>query len=273
MERFPTVLALALSELDDVLAQWSGLGYYRRARMLHKAAQVIVSEHDGQVPTDVVALRRMPGVGPYTSAAIASIAHGLPVAVVDGNVERVLARLEGVGEQRGAVKWQKLAQTLLDKKHPGEFNQAMMELGALVCLPRSPKCSECPLYTWCKTRGEHPVAKRAEMRSVQVAYAVVERTHMRKWQVLLEQRKANARLMPGMWELPEVLKPPMHDPAMTVRHSITTSNYYVRVFCLPEWLAPATTRGVKRKWVHEDELQSMALTGLARKVMRRMGKL
>ena len=175
MERFPTVVSLALAPEEDVLTLWSGLGYYRRARLLHRAAQVVMSEHGGAIPKEVTVLRRMPGVGPYTSAAIASIAHGQPLAAVDGNVERVLARLEGFAEHRGAVKWTKLAQHYLDPSRPGEFNQAMMELGAMVCTPRAPQCKICPIYAWCRTRGEHPVTPRKQMRSVQVAYALVTR--------------------------------------------------------------------------------------------------
>jgi len=272
MKRFPTVVALALAELDDVLAHWSGLGYYRRARMLHRAAQVIVSEHGGKIPHDVPTLRGVPGIGPYTSAAIASIAYGEPVAVVDGNVERVLARLEGEDEQRGAVKWQRLAQAFLDEKQPGEFNQAMMELGALICLPRGPRCLECPVYAWCKTRGEHVVGKRAAMRSKEVAYAVVERTKERKWQVLLEQRHDSARLMPGLWELPTLVELPEAEPAMRLRHAITNTNYYVSIFRIRAWQSPVRAKGSRRLWVHEDELEELALTGLARKVMRRLGK-
>jgi len=273
MKRFPTVVALALAELDDVLAHWSGLGYYRRARMLHRAAQVIVSEHGGKIPRDVMTLRGVPGIGPYTSAAIASIAYGVPVAVVDGNVERVLARLDGEGEQRGAVKWQRMAQAWLDEERPGEFNQAMMELGAMICVPRGPRCLECPVYTWCKTRGEHLVGKRAPMRSVEVAYGVVERTRLRKWQVLLEQRPDNSKQMPGLWELPLVTELPEAEPVMTLRHAITTTNYYARIFRLRAWQTPQRPRGSRRLWVHQEGLEEMALTGLTRKVMRRLGKM
>jgi A/G-specific adenine glycosylase len=273
MKRFPTVVALALAELDDVLAHWSGLGYYRRARMLHRAAQVIVSEYGGKLPQDVVTLRSVPGIGPYTSAAIASIAYGLPLAVVDGNVERVLARLEGEGEQRGAVKWQRLAQSWLDEDHPGEWNQAMMELGALVCLPRGPRCLECPVYTWCETRGEHVVGKRPPMRSKEVAYAMVERTKLRKWQVLLEQRHDSAKVMPGLWELPLLEALPQAEPSLTLRHAITNTNYYVRIFRMRAWQTPLRAKGSRRLWVDEEGLEEMPLTGLTRKVMRRLGKL
>jgi A/G-specific adenine glycosylase len=272
MKRFPTVVSLALAEQDEVLALWSGLGYYRRARLLHRAAQVVMSEHDGKIPKDIDTLRRMPGVGVYTSAAIASIAHGVPVAAVDGNVERVLARLQGEGEQRGAAKWNKLAQKLVDPRRPGDFNQAMMELGATVCTPQSPSCNSCPLYAYCKTHGEHPVPPRKQMRSVQVAYAVVTRGMERGREVLLQQRPADASIMPGMWELPLMTDlPEDEEPEIIVRHAITNTNYYVRVFRVDETRAADFFSATKGKWTLQDRLGDIPLTGLARKILRRMG--
>jgi A/G-specific adenine glycosylase len=273
MKRFPTVISLALADVDDVLALWSGLGYYQRARLLQRAAQVVVQEHGGQIPKEIEDLRRMPGVGVYTAAAVASIAHGAPVAAVDGNVERVLARLEGEPEQRCGAKWQKLAQVMLDVERPGDFNQAMMELGATVCLPRGPKCGECPLWEWCKTRGEHVVTSRKVMRSRQVAYGVADRGRGKGWQVWLEQRPLNASVMAGMWELPELEEEPKDDPALIVRHSITNTNYYVRVYRVTEESALLKNKLAARVWVKGKRLEETALTGLARKVLKRMGRM
>src|ERR1035437_1757300 len=152
LARFPTLVSLALAPEQEVLAEWSGLGYYRRARMLHKAAQYVASHHQGNLPARSKELRLLPGIGAYTAAAIASIAHGEVVAVVDGNVERVLCRLEGweAGSRKGGGaalrhKIEELACQLVDPAQPGEFNQALMELGATVCLPRNPKCLACPV--------------------------------------------------------------------------------------------------------------------------------
>ncbi len=155
LKRVPSVQALAAAAEEDVLALWSGLGYYRRARMLHKAAQVVVSSPSGAMPETAEDLRALPGVGAYTSAAIASIAYGEPVSVVDGNVERVLCRLAGWNADRGHTrKVEQLAAQFLDKERPGEFNQALMELGATVCLPGlMPQCLTCPIAQGCKTRG------------------------------------------------------------------------------------------------------------------------
>jgi A/G-specific adenine glycosylase len=270
MKRFPTVVALALAEEDEVLALWSGLGYYRRARLLHRAAQVVMSEHGGVIPREVGTLRRMPGVGVYTSAAIASIAHGAPLAAVDGNVERVLARLEGHAEQRGAVKWKKLAQHLLDPAQPGDSNQAMMELGATVCTPKSPKCKVCPVYAWCRTRGEHPVTPRKQMRSVQVAFALVTRGVDEAREVMMEKRPAASSIMPGMWELPQLpVAPENAEAEIIARHSITGTNYYVRVFRIAEEDAAEHIAAAQDDWVALEKLAGLPLTGLARKILRR----
>jgi A/G-specific adenine glycosylase len=162
--RFPTVQDLAAASEADVLALWSGLGYYRRARMMHRAAQVVVSEHGGIFPRTAEALLALPGIGAYTAAAVASIAFGEPVAVVDGNVERVLARvyaLDGAAGAKSRVSTiRRLADELIDPEHPSHFNQAMMEMGATVCLPRGPLCLQCPLQPMCLTRGEHATVRR-----------------------------------------------------------------------------------------------------------------
>ena len=150
MGRFPTLVSLALAPEQDVLAMWSGLGYYRRARMLHKAAQFVSANLGGNLPVKAEELRVLPGIGVYTAAAIASIAHGEPVAVVDGNVERVLCRFAGWGAGKGGRtalrrKVEDLARQAAGSRAARRFNQAMMELGATVCMPRNPQCAACPL--------------------------------------------------------------------------------------------------------------------------------
>jgi A/G-specific adenine glycosylase len=156
LERFPDIYALALAPQEEVLRLWSGLGYYSRARNLQRAAQEIVAKHGGLFPRaekDAVAL---PGIGNYTAAAILSIAHGTKLAVLDGNVARVLARLFAVrGDLRDAKRWQSLqhsANSLLDRKSPGDWNQAMMELGATLCTPQNPQCLLCPVTKFCRAR-------------------------------------------------------------------------------------------------------------------------
>src|SRR5437868_3185227 len=152
LNKFPTVSKLAAARESSVLAAWSGLGYYRRARMLHAAARVVVRELGGKFPSSAEGLLELPGVGRYTAAAIASIAFGEPVGVVDGNVERVLQR--GSGRRLAGEDFWRAAEEWLDREHPGDFNQAMMELGATVCTPRAPACLTCPVVDLCATRGE-----------------------------------------------------------------------------------------------------------------------
>jgi A/G-specific adenine glycosylase len=287
MERFPTLIALALAPEQDVLALWSGLGYYRRARMLHKAAQFVAANLGGNLPARAEDLRLLPGIGAYTAAAVASIAHDEPVAVVDGNVERVLCRLAGwdAGSRRGGGatlrrKIQDLAGRLLDRARPGDFNQAIMELGATVCAPRNPQCAVCPLLADCKTRGEHKTPRRAPMMSRMVGYALSVRAEStpRKQrgsggrEVLLEQRPAQQTVMPGMWELPMLVRSdvPEKDLRMTVRHAIMQVNYYVRIRTVFEDdVEGMTVTGGERRWVPVREAAGMALTGLARKVLTR----
>lgn len=282
MQRFPTLVSLALAPEGDILALWSGLGYYRRARMLHKAAQFVAAHNEGNLPAAAAELRLLPGIGSYTAAAIASISHGERVAVVDGNVERVICRLQGweeAGRTGGAILRRKIethAADLLDPQRPGDFNQAMMELGATVCLPRNPRCSDCPIEGHCLTRGEHKVQPRPSMRSMEVSYALAVRTGRRPGslhrEVLLEQRSASNAVMPGLWELPTLreVHVPEADLRLTVRHAIMRVNYYVRVRTVVEDdVDMLTVSGGEREWIPLIRAADMALTGLARKVLSR----
>ena len=246
LHRFPTVAALAAAPEDDVLALWSGLGYYRRARMLHRGAQFVVRELNGQLPSSAAELRTLPGVGEYTAAAIASIAFGQSVAVLDGNVERVLLRLLGLPEAKGAAAHTLLlraAETLVPpaapprsrRNPPGDHNQAMMELGATICLPRAPLCLGCPVLAFCHTRGEHPTPARKQLLSRRVACLLATRKCGTRTEILLARRPATASLMPGMLELPPLpLDAVTHrEPVLRLRHSITDTNYYVEIFAEP----------------------------------------
>lgn len=283
LERFPTIVSLALADEQEVLALWSGLGYYRRARMLHKAAQFVAAHRKGNLPRTAEELRTLPGIGAYTAAAIASIAYGEPVAVVDGNVERVLCRLEGwdgAGSKTSGTLKKKidaLASRLVDPENAGDFNQAMMELGATVCTPRKPDCTVCPLERDCATLGEHKTAPRAPMLSREIAHALVVRQAKQgrktaEEKVLLEQRPAEESVMPGLWELPLLREAavPEHELRMTVRHAIMQVNYYVRIRMVTEEnLERLAVRGGRRRWFGAKEAEGMALTGLARKVLKR----
>jgi A/G-specific adenine glycosylase len=324
LRRFPTLVSLSLAPEPDVLAAWSGLGYYRRARMLHKAAQFIMLEREGRLPTTSVELRTLPGIGEYTAAAIASIAFGESVAVVDGNVERVLLRLTGRTQQAATAPTGAKLRTFLrtqaqalvppkyirtpatDRQHSprstvwdasariaiaaaarpldepgaprldsetwvstgesrplttnaaGDHNQAMMELGATICLPRTPLCLECPVFTLCRTRGEHPTLPRAPQLSRPIACLLYLRKRGTATEVLLERRPNDAALMPAMYELPplslEVTEG--REPVLRVRHSITSTNYYVQVFTprRAEAVAAKSTR-IKSSRIKSDSPQ------------------
>lgn len=207
LARFPTVAELAAAPVEELLALWSGLGYYRRARQLHAAA-VGIAAADGRFPDTAQGWRRLPGVGAYTAAAVASIAFGEAVAVLDGNVERVLARYLAFGDDpRSAEGKRRLVacgETLLDPERPGDSNQALMELGATVCSPHRPKCLICPLAEGCAARRsgspeEFPRTRpRRAVERRRLLAAVVEREEA----VLLFRRPEESTVLGGTWELP-----------------------------------------------------------------------
>ena len=278
LRRFPTVAKLAAAREASVLAAWSGLGYYRRARMMHAAAKVIARELGGKFPSTAAAWRELPGIGRYTSAAIASIAFDEPVAVVDGNVERVLARIRG--QRLAGEKLWAAAEAMLDRGRPGDFNQAMMELGATVCTPRGPACLTCPVIELCATRGEMAGGvKAARQKKKEIHYALdFQSKNGRRGSVFLVQRARDASLMAGMWELPEIVpgarktqiprftrndKASVGALLFRVRHSITVTDYTVRVW------SSAAPAGVRGEWVAMERLGRIALTGLARKILRK----
>jgi A/G-specific adenine glycosylase len=253
LARFPSVERLAAAKLPEVLAAWSGLGYYRRARALHAAARQLAKRGPGFPPT-AEELEALPGIGRYTAAAIASIAFNLPCAVVDGNVERVLGRLFRVRKQQA---WS-VAAELLSPRRPGDFNQAMMELGATVCLPQAPLCRECPVFAWCRTRGVGASRARSLRRKKPIAY----RLAVRNQGVFLVQRENHRSLMPGLWELPQ-MRPRAGAPLLRLRHAITNTDYQVSVY------RAKTANGVAGRWVKLAEAQRLPLTGLTQKILRR----
>lgn len=205
--RFPDVQQLAAAPLQDVLKVWEGLGYYARARNLHKAAQVLIKELDGEIPNDYHVFRKLPGVGDYSAAAVQSIAFNAPYAAVDGNIKRVLARLflmeVPINDAASVKRFQEKADALLDPELPGLFNQAMMELGATVCRPQSPTCLVCPVTMFCEAfstarQAEFPVRrKRKPTPEHHIAVGVI----YRDGEVLITQRQLDG-LLGGLWEFP-----------------------------------------------------------------------
>ncbi len=269
LERFPDARALAEAREADVLALWSGLGYYSRARNLQRAARDIVAMD--RFPRDYGGIRELPGVGPYTAAAVASIAFGAPHAVVDGNVLRLISRLQDdagdIQSPKTRAHFQQIADQWLEGRRPGLFNQAMMELGATVCLPRGPRCTACPVERFCQARQagrqhELPVkgGKRAAERiDVQVMIAV------RNGSVLLRRRSAAETLMAGFWELPAPADLPDCQPSRVIgsfRHTITHHHYTITVLA---GAVPAAPRGFH--WRRMNRLVGVPLTTITRKAL------
>ena len=208
MRRFPSLRSLATASLDDVLKQWEGLGYYARARRLHEGANVIVEKYNGRFPRTYDGLLELPGVGPYTAAAIGSLCMGLDVAVVDGNVSRVLARLVAlpydIQSTSGKKTLQNLANRCLLHGQAGVVNEAWMELGATVCLPTDPSCKLCPANTVCsayKRNEVHAYPKKAKRQKVPHRHVVAGVIVNRKGHILIARRREDA-MLGGLWEFP-----------------------------------------------------------------------
>ncbi len=202
LRRFPDVRVLAQAELDTVLKLWEGLGYYARARNLHRAARIVVDQHAGRLPSDEKSLRALPGIGPYTAAALLSIAFGQPSLAVDGNVRRVLSRV--YDERRfEAGRLRELGTLLIGRDRSGDLNQALMDLGSTVCTPRSPRCPQCPLEGPCLARARGTVEARPERRPAprrphhDIAVGVVWRGD----EILIAKRRPEG-LLGGLWEFP-----------------------------------------------------------------------
>lgn len=223
LDRFPDLQTLASAREEDVLASWTGLGYYRRARALREGAIAVMERHAGRVPEDADALLALPGVGRYTAGAIASLAFGRQAPVVDGNVKRVFARLfalRGTGASAEKAYW-RIAETLVRGVTPGDLNQAVMELGATVCTPRAPRCPSCPVSKACRsfasgTAGPFPAAAaRKRARAVAAAVAWIEKNG----RVLLEGRRDDG-LLRGTWDLPAVALARGEDPCAALTRAL-----------------------------------------------------
>ena len=207
MRRFPDLAALAAAQEQEVLQVWEGLGYYSRARNILNCARILVNEFAGELPQDVGKLKALPGIGTYIAGAIASIAFGIKAPALDGNLKRVLARLAefrpAVNDEKNAIVLRELLMEILPEKNPGDLNQALMDLGAAVCLPRNPLCDECPLKMECAAfqkgiQNELPFkTKKAPMPHYQVAAAVIVKGN----KALIDKRSSDG-LLGGLWEFP-----------------------------------------------------------------------
>jgi A/G-specific adenine glycosylase len=274
LERFPTVAALAAAGEDDVLALWSGLGYYSRARNLRRAAQRI--DAAGGFPRDLAGLRALPGIGEYTAAAVASIAFDLPHAVLDGNVMRVVARVANdaadISAGRTRQRFREIAQQWLDPRDPGRFNQALMELGATVCLPRKPLCLACPLAACCEARREGTAAQLPVKlrKAAPVALAGTLLVVRHRGRILLRRRDAANRRMAGFWDLPSPEDLPharIGARLGEIRHTITHHHYTLEVRG-----ATASRPDEDRfQWFAEAQLDGIPCSTTVWKALRRTG--
>jgi A/G-specific adenine glycosylase len=286
LARFPTVEALAAATEPDVLALWSGLGYYSRARNLRLGAQQIVAA--GGFPRQYDAILRLPGVGDYTAAAIASMAFHLPNAALDGNVMRVVARVQNdaadIGAGRTRQRFRAIAQAWIDEawlglNPPGLFNQALMELGATVCLPRNPLCLVCPVAACCRGRQEGvadqlPVKLR---KTVPVKIDGVLLVVRQRGRILLRQRPAGARRMAGFWDLPapeDLLQAHVGKQLGEIRHTITHHHYTLTVRAATVRAAETPAQpaaSVEFAWFRPGRLAEIPLSTTARKALKVAG--
>ena len=292
LERFPDVKSLADAELADVLSMWTGLGYYSRARNLHAAAQAVVAEHGGRFPANVEALLELPGFGRYTAGAVASIAFGLEAPLVDGNVARVLSRLmeiEGApGDRKREARLWEEAEALVKGPRPGDLNQALMELGATLCVPQNPLCLICPVRTWCGALASGrvdrlpPPRKATKRKKLELAVAVA-----RRGKDVLLARRVEKGLFGGLWELPSIelgpgqtgvaLLPKLLGKRVTMgpelhvlERTLTHRDLVLRVH--PVKLRPQLGKPpegyVEWKWVPLNELDSLGMSSAMKSVLR-----
>jgi A/G-specific adenine glycosylase len=270
LARFPDFAALAGAEESEVLAHWQGLGYYSRARNLHQAARHVVAQHAGAMPRDAAAIRALPGVGRYTAGAVASFAFDLPEPLVDANVARVLARLldlrEPVDSPSGQRALWEAAGVLVPRRGAGEFNAALMELGAILCVTRQPQCLLCPIRAHCRafaagTAGDLPI-KKARRKTVSLAESCA--WTVGEGRILLEQQTGTR--WRGLWKLPLLSVPPAGEPLLMLDYPFTHHRVTLSVFAQP---APGVMRE-NLAWHACRELAEVPLTSPHRRAIERL---
>jgi A/G-specific adenine glycosylase len=272
LKAFPTIHALARASDDRVLKLWEGLGYYSRARNLHRAAQVVVREHDGQLPRTAEGLLSLPGIGRYTAGAIASIAFGECVPLVDGNVARVFARIfairANVKSPRSLQLLWTLAEDLMPDSKPGDFNQALMELGALVCTPASPQCDICPMRRVCVARARGLVDQLPNRgEKARIVHLVAKAAFVKNGSRILLKRRPRQGLLANFWELPtaDTQHFRVGHRIHKLRHTITHRRIDFYVYkCVP--ITKFRSNGEWR-WVTGAQLKKLALPAAHRRAI------
>jgi A/G-specific adenine glycosylase len=297
MQRFPTLESLAAASQQEVLAVWEGLGYYSRARNLHRAAQIVVEQHEGKVPDNIQMLRKLPGIGRYTAAAITSIAFGKDEPTLDGNIRRVLARIFNVSEDARSTKGERILWDLAAANMPsgraGDYNQALMDLGSMICTPRSPACADCPISSECQAyhlgvQEQRPVmASKPAVPHYQVTAAIISENG----QVLIARRPPHG-LLGGLWEFPGGKQQDGEDLPSCLRreimeeldakievgelfgvykHAFTHFSITLHAFCC--WLVegePQPIQAAELCWVERSELKDYPMGKVDRQIAHKL---
>jgi len=295
IKKFPTVQSLAKSDLEDVLKSWELMGYYARARNLHRAAQIVMEKYRGELPQVYQEIRSLPGVGEYIAAAVCSIAFGLPYPVIDGNVKRVVARLFEIDVPVNSSQFMQICKekltSIFNEKHAGDFNQSMMELGATRCFPKNPDCPECPVKNYCgaythSTQPNYPVKlPKRNIPEVHIALGVI----LKKDKLLITRRK-EAGLLGGLWELPGGKVQPGESPGeacireiqeevnikvkisgslTTIKHAYTHFKIQVDVFLCPYHSGIIKLNGpVDYRWIAASEIDRFPFPAANHKIFR-----
>lgn len=277
MKAFPSFAALAAASEADVLLKWEGLGYYRRAKYLRCAAQVITEKFAGRCPESAYELQQLPGIGPYASAAIASIAFGQSVACVDGNIARVIARLDGLDDDiqssRTKARLQRRAGELLAPDRPGDHNQAMMELGATRCTPRNPNCDHCPVRSHCVTvsRGEDPHSRPHKPKRIKIRRETYPVVLIKRGERQLMAQRADG-LLGGLWEYPSTAVlagttrlNKLGEIRQKYSHIDATYELY-RASVSTTWAPAPNPLHTAYRWVEPSSLNELACTGAFHKL-------
>jgi A/G-specific adenine glycosylase len=270
MERFPSVERLAAANLDEVLKAWQGLGYYRRARLLHQAAVEIQQQHAGVFPNTVPELETLPGVGPYTARAIAALAFGQRTVAVDGNVRRVGARLLA-NPKPSDKELQHSLEALLPREHPERGTEALIELGATVCSPQAPACERCPLGSVCLGRKDWQNYPAPRRRTAPLHVHLHAHIWLRGERVWL-QRRPNDVPLGGQWGPPQGQGPSGGRTVATVQHAFTHRNLTVDVTLMPGE-PPVATPTAPGRWADASDAAQVALSSLDQKILKELHRL